>query len=271
MHKNTKLLPYQRREIFRRWKQGETVVGLARRFLVTRKTVYKVLANAKLDIFSNRASVNKRFRTVYYGLRHLSRTERKLAKILAKRERRNKRYVKSMPGEMVHLDTKRLPLMPGEAIIQPREYLFIAIDDYSRWLFADIFPDKTAYSAAIFMEEVVRAMPFRIERAYTDNGSEYKGRKDHPFVAVCRKHHINQSFTKIKHPWTNGKAERVIRTLMEEWHRGRTFNDRDGRRRSLYAYIDHYNQVRPHLSLNLKSPLEYLEDYLSKLKSGYNA
>ncbi len=265
MHKHTKLLPYQRREIFRRWAQGEKVTILSQQFFVSRPTIYKVVENAKLGIFENRKSMNKRYQAVYYGLRKLSKKEKEVAKKIAKRERRNNRYEKTMPGEMVHMDTKRLPLMPGEAIIQPREYMFVAIDDYSRWIYVDIFPDKTAYSAAIFLEEVKRAMPFHIEQIYTDNGSEYKGRKDHPFVSLCRRYGIAQSFTKVRHPQTNGKAERLHRTLMQEWHKRRHFTSRDERRRFLYAYCSWYNQSRLHQSLN-STPLERLESFLARVK-----
>lgn len=267
IHKNTKLLPYQRREIYHRWKQGEKVSALAKQYNVTRKTIYKVLRYGKLNIFSNRSSINRRYQNIYYGLRRLSKIECKLAKMIEKREKRNKRYEKTIPGEMVHMDTKRLPLLRYEAITQPREHLFVAIDDYSRWLYADIFPDKTSYSSAIFLEEARRAMPFHIEKIYTDNGSEFKGRKDHPFVELCIKYGISQGFTKVRHPWTNGKAERVIKTLMTEWHvkRGKCIS-RDQRRKMLYAYVDWYNQVRKHQSLNDMSPLEHLEAFLARLK-----
>lgn len=267
MHKNTRLLPYQRREIYHRWKYGEKVATLARQFLVSRETVYKIIRNGKLNVFENRKSINERYRNIYYGLRNLSDTEKRLAKKIAAKEHRLKRYEKQMPGEMVHFDTKRLPLLWGEAITQPREYLFVAIDDYSRWMYADIFPDKTSYSSAIFLEEVRRAMPFHIERAYSDNGSEYKGTQSHPFVEVCKRYGIAQGFTQVKHPWTNGKAERVIKTLMTEWCRkGRIFNGRDERRKFLYAYVSWYNQVRPHQSLGNQSPLQRLEGYLERLK-----
>lgn len=232
---------------------------------MTRKIIYKVVENGKLDIFTNRRSVNHRYQSVYWGLKHLSKVETRLAKQIAKREHRLKRYEKSMPGEQIHLDTAQMPLIAGEAIITPREYLFVAVDDYSRWLFADIFPDKTSYSAAIFLEEARRAMPFHVSAVLTDNGSEYKGRKGHPFVDVCRKYGIQQSFTKVRHPWTNGKAERVIKTI-KEWTRGRYFRDRDQRRKQLYAFVDWYNQARPHQSLNGQTPLERLETLLAKIK-----
>lgn len=268
MHQNTKLLPYQRRDIFRRWSMGTQVAFLAREYKVTRQTIYDTLLDAKLGIFVNRTSENKRYRTITWGLKRLAKREAQLAVQLAKRERRKIRYEKAIPGEMVHLDTKRLPLLLGEAIVQPREYLFVAVDDYSRFAFADILPDKTSYSAAIFLEEVRRFLPFPIAGIYSDNGSEYKGTRGHPVHALCRKHRIAQGFTKVKHPWTNGKAERLIQTLMREWH-GRTRSNhisRAHRRRHLYAYLDWYNQVRVHQSIEM-TPLERLEAFAKSVNN----
>lgn len=271
MHHSSKLFPYQKREIFAKWKQGERVASLARNYRVSRPTIYKVLRDGKLNIFEQRSSKNQRWRNVFYGLKRLSETEKKLAAKIARKEHRLNRYEKSMPGEMVHVDTKRLPLLPGESPIQPREYLFVAIDDYSRTLYADIFPDKTAWSSAIFLEEIKRAMPFSIAMIYSDNGSEYKGRSDHPFVVLCRRYKIAQGFTQVKHPWTNGKAERVIKTLMCEWHRASHFVEREERRRRLYAFVNWYNQSRQHQSLNGKTPLERLEEFIARAKSVNNA
>ena len=180
MHSNTKLLPYQRREIFRRWKQGDSITELSKKFMVSRPTIYETIRKAKLGLFHNLSSMNYRYRTVYYGLRRLSRTEKEVAKKVAKREKRRKRYEKKYPGEMVHFDTKKLPLIPGEGVNQPREHLHVAIDDYSRWVFADIFPDKTSYSSAIHLEETILVMPFQIDKVYSDNGSEYRGTADLP-------------------------------------------------------------------------------------------
>lgn len=271
MHKYSKLFPYQKREIFAKWKQGERVTDLARHYRVSRPTIYKVLKNAKLGIFEQRNSKNQRWRNVFYGLKRLSQTEKLLAAKIARKEHRLNRYEKATPGEMVHVDTKRLPLLPGESPIQPREYLFVAIDDYSRTLYADIFPDKTAWSSAIFLEEVKRAMPFSIAMIYSDNGSEYKGRPDHPFVALCRRYKMAQGFTQVKHPWTNGKAERVIKTLMYEWHRASHFVEREERRRRLYAFVSWYNQSRQHQSLNGQTPLERLEEFIVRAKCVNNA
>ncbi len=248
---------------------GNRVSDLAKEYKVTRQTVYDTLKDAKLGIFINRSSMNERYRTVYWGLKRISKTIRVLAEKEARKARRLNRYERTVPGELVHLDTKRLPLLIGEAVIQPREYLFVAVDDFSRDLYADIFPDKTSYSAAIFLEEARRYFPFPITGIYSDNGSEYKGRDGHPVKELCKREGISQAFTKVKHPWTNGKAERVIRTLMEEWHSKTRSNhiSRDHRRRHLYAYVDWYNQARVHQSLNC-TPHQRLEKFI---ESVYNA
>lgn len=271
MHQNTKLLPYQRRDIFRRWGMGTSVSVLAREYKVSRETVYGTLRDAKLNVFHNRTSENHRYRNLAWGLRRIEKTMLVVEKKLTDRERRRNRYEKSVPGEMVHLDTKRLPLLRGEAVVQPREYLFVAVDDHSRFAFADIFPDKTSYSAAIFLDEVRQFCPFPIQGIYSDNGSEYKGKDGHPLHDRCRELGIAQGFTKVKHPWTNGKAERLIKTLMTEWHSRTRSNhiSRSHRRRHLYAYVDWYNQSRVHQSLK-STPIERLENYVKSVNNACN-
>ena len=143
MHKNTKLLPYQRREIFRRWKMGTKVTHLAREYKVTRQTIYDTLLDGKLGIFINRSSMNERYRTLCWGLKRLEKTYRKISQKLVRKAHRLKRYERNVPGELVHLDTKRLPLLRGEAVIQPREYLFVAIDDTVRTWTQTVFAQDT--------------------------------------------------------------------------------------------------------------------------------
>lgn len=84
---------------------------------------------------------------------------------------------------MVHTDSSVLPLLRGEAINTPREYLYVFVDDYCRWLFADILPDQTSWSAAICMDEAMIMMPFEIKLMYSDNGKEFKG----AFADLCDK------------------------------------------------------------------------------------
>ena len=207
MHKNSKLLPYQRREVYRRWCQGDQVTDLARQYRVTRKTLYEVFKKAKMGVFGNYSSKNLRYRTLEFGLKRLSKVERAIMKKLGKRERRLNRYQK--------------------------EYLYVFVDDHCRWLFADILPDQTSWSAAICLDEALIMMPFTVDCMYSDNGKEFKG----AFKALCKRKTIFQKFTRPYTPQTNGKAERVIKTIKTELLKGHSHLSREERRRHLYAFV----------------------------------
>lgn len=257
-----------RRAIYEAWINGEPVTDLSKEYKVIRPTIYKVLERAKLNEFLNRKSINKKFRTIEYGLKRLGQAEQRIQKRI---DRQNiKRYEKKYPGEMVHFDTKRLPLLFGEAIRDKREHLHVALDDYSRHLTADILPDKGQYSSAIHLQETIDNTPFAMDNAYSDNDSAYRGRKDHAFVAKCLKNHIGQSFTRTRRPQTNGKAERIIRTLMEEWHRKGRFQTREERKKSLQTYVDFYNFQRSHSGIKGLTPIQRITNYFAG-QSVYNA
>jgi hypothetical protein len=87
-------------------------------------------------------------------------------KLSRRKKWKRSRYNKSYPGELVHFDTKRLPLIKGENKFSARDYLFVTIDDFSRELYAAILPDKTQFSAANFLSQVVDECPYTIECAY---------------------------------------------------------------------------------------------------------
>ena len=162
---------------------------------------------------------------------------------------------------MVHTDSSVLPLLRGEAINTPREYLYVFIDDYSRFLFADILPDQTSWSAAICLDEAMIMMPFDIEVMYSDNGKEFKK----VFKELCIKNNIKQQFTRPYTPRTNGKAERVIKTIKQELLKGHSHLTREERRRHLYAFTRYYNQVRVHQELDNTSPIKRLESYVKSV------
>ncbi len=150
-------------------------------------------------------SKNKCFRCLAYGLKRLSKIERSIEERLKKQ---GKRYDKRYPGEMVHFDTKCPPLLKGESPKETDEYLFVAIDDFSRELYATILPDKTQYSSETFLRQVLDECHYTIETVYSYNGLEYRGnRENHAFMKLCAEHKIEQRFTKVKIPQTNEKAE----------------------------------------------------------------
>lgn len=264
MHKNTKLTPVRRREIYNLWQRGGSVTDLAAEFHVSRPVIYTVLRRARLHDFSVHRSINHRFRDALYGLAKLSQAEKK---VLGRLARESRRYEKDYPGELVHFDSKKLPRIPGEVYWIRREYLFVAIDDYSRYLFADILPNKTMGSAGIFLESCLKNIPFPMECAYSDNGTEFKGTKHHDFVWTCNANGIAQKFTRVKRPQTNGKAERVIRTILTEWLRKNTFTSREDRRRSLLQYVYAYNTRRLHSALlqgkKKLTPCQVIQNYVN--------
>nr|WP_218110448.1 DDE-type integrase/transposase/recombinase [Ostreibacterium oceani] len=222
MHKRIRLTPLDRQEIWRLYQTRQwRVTDLATRYRVSRPTIYKVLKNARLQSFSPKKSTNARYRNIQYGMKRLAKVEQSIQHRL---KQKAKRYNKSYPGELMHFDTKRLPLLQGQKTTEARDYLFVAIDDYSRELYADILPDKTQHSAKAFLlSNVLAQCPYTIDYAYSDNGKEYKGTPQHAFVKACRDNGIGQKFTRIARPQTNGKAERVIRTMMEMWHEKQSF------------------------------------------------
>jgi transposase InsO family protein len=259
IHKKTRLTPERRKELVSERYQGARIIDLCRRYGVSAPTVYKVIRRGRLNDFSVHRSTNQRFRCLQYGLKRLAKVEKEVEERLKKQA---KRYNKKFPGEMVHVDTKRLPLLKGEASQGDHDYLFVAIDDYSRELYAAIQPDRTQFSSERFLTQLLDECPYTIEQIYSDNGLEYRGNLNtHAFMKLCQANRIEQRFTKVKHPYTNGKAERVIRTIMDMWHRKTRFKSRAHRQTELIRFVNWYNTVKPHKSLNNQTPLEYLTNY----------
>lgn len=256
MHKRIRLTPLDRQAIWQRYGTGNwTIVALAEAYRVSRPTIYKVITRARGQEFAPRKSTNKRYLNVRYGIKRLAKVEATLER---RKKAEAKRYHKSYPGEMMHFDTKRLPLLQNERKDQPRDYLFVAIDDFSRELYAAIRPDKTQVSATAFLDQVIAECPYTLECAYSDNGTEYKGTPEHAFVALCAAHGIAPAYTRANRPQTNGKAERVIKTLMDMWHAKTSFASRQDRQLSLARFINFYNTVKPHAGINNMTPYEKL-------------
>lgn len=260
IHKRTKLTPIQRKQLTDDYfKNHIRICDLCQKYQISRPTVYKIIYRSRNNDYSVHRSENKRFRCLEYGIKRLSKIERKIEEKLKKQA---KRYNKSYPGEMIHFDTKRLPLLQGEKSKSAREYLFAAIDDFSRELYAAILPDKTQYSAEKFLKQVLDECPYAIEQTYSDNGLEYRGNpKHHAFMKLCQENKIEQRFTKVKCPRTNGKAERVIRTIMNMWHSRIEFKSRQHRKTELVRFINFYNAVKPHKGINGQTPMEKLINY----------
>jgi len=175
------------------------------------------------------------------------------------------RYEHKCPGDLVHLDIKRLAriLRPGFRVTGKRhgqargsgwEYLHVAIDDHSRIAFSAILPDQTHLSAMRFFL-MARAhyarFGFSIHRVLTDNGSCYKHWR---FRKLLHRQHVKHRFTRPYTPRTNGKAERFIQTALREWAYARSYQNSAQRLEQLDPWLHVYNFHRPHASLKLQAP-----------------
>lgn len=134
-------------------------------------------------------------------------------------------------------------------------------DDASRTLYAAILPDKTDESAVSFLEEVFEVSPYPIKAIMTDNGKEYRGKieRGHVFETLLDLQNIKHIYAKVRTPQTNGKAERIVRTIMA-WHRKTRFTSRLDRNYQLTDDTDYYNTQKPHTSLAGQTPLDFLRN-----------
>jgi len=113
-------------------------------------------------------------------------------------------------------------------------------------------------------------MSYTVECSYSDNGTEYKGTSDHAFVPLSQAQGIAQKFTRVKRPQTNGKEERVIKTLMDMWHEKHIFDSRQDRQITLARFVNFYNTVKPHAGINNMTPCELLPEYFKLQITGRN-
>lgn len=176
-----------------------------------------------------------------------------------------RRYERASPGELLHIDTKRLGRIQGvgHRITGQRQHrnrgigwdaVHLAIDDHSRVSFAEIKPDEKAISCVQFLREAVAyyaSLGVRIDRVMTDNGTGYKN----TFRAACDELGIRHIRTRPYTPKTNGKAERFVQTSLREWAYARPYESSAQREAALRPFLDHYNWLRPHSALNHQPPI----------------
>lgn len=176
-----------------------------------------------------------------------------------------RRYEKETPGELVHLDTKKLGRIRriGHRITGNRhdsvrgagwEFVHVAIDDASRLSYAEVLPDEKGQTCVAFLARSLiffAAHGIEVKRLLTDNGSGYVSKT---FALECSSRFIRHSFTRPYRPQTNGKAERLIQTLLREWAYRRPYRTSRQRSRRLERFLRYYNHHRPHASLNRRPP-----------------
>jgi len=189
-----------------------------------------------------------------------------------------RRYERSRPGELVHLDVKKLGRIKGGAgwrVTGPKhhynttltdgsgirrntvgyEYVHVAVDDYSRLAYAEVLLDEKASTAAPFLRRAVahyQRHGITVEQILTDNGSCYRGVVH---AVACRRLGIRHLRTRPYRPQTNGKAERFIRTMLNGWAYGAIYRSSQERSRALDGWLWHYNHRRRHSALGHQAPI----------------
>ena len=183
------------------------------------------------------------------------------------------RYERERPGELVHLDIKKLARisgaghrMTGDRRSQNArrgrrsrgelgwEFVHVAVDDATRLAYAEVLPNEQGETAAGFLRRAVdwfAAFGIEVKRILSDNGACYRSAAH---ALACRQLGIRQLFTRPYRPRTNGKAERFIQTLANRWAYGAIYGSSAERTAALPGWLNHYNFIRRHGSLSHKPP-----------------
>jgi transposase InsO family protein len=202
------------------------------------------------------------------------------------------RYERKRPGELIHIDVKKLGRIEGGAGKRWRdtpkhhihrsitdaagkrrktvgwEYVHVCVDDATRLAYVEVLEDEKAKTAIGFLGRAVRFFRrhgIRVERVLTDNGSAYRATIH---ALACRILGIRHLRTRPYRPQTNGKAERFIRTMLGGWAYGAIYGSSAERTAALDGWLWRYNHERPHGSLGRRPPSARLAE-LNNLLGSY--
>lgn len=189
-----------------------------------------------------------------------------------------RRYERARPGELVHVDVKKLGKIPqgggwrtlGISVQNHRamgarqkpgyDYVHSMVDDHSRFAYSEILDDETGVSCAAFLRRAAEAFSCagisHIEEVMTDNAKNYT--RSRQFQAVLSDLGAAHLLIRPHCPWQNGKVERLNRTLQIEWAYRRPYRSNVQRRRALAAWVRRYNTKRPHSALGGRPPISRL-------------
>jgi transposase InsO family protein len=176
------------------------------------------------------------------------------------------RYERSRPGELIHVDTKKLGrfFQIGKRILDDGvqrspgagwQHLHVAIDDHSRLAYCELLASERKHDCAAFLERAsawYTEHGITVERVLSDNAKAYHSGL---WQDTCSKLGIERRYTRPYSPWTNGKAEALIKTLLREWAYRFSYPTSLHRSRALPGYLRWYNRRRPHSSIGGQPPI----------------
>ena len=300
IHKNARLTPRGREILNGRLERGERPLDVATAMGVSTATVYKwrrryraegpiglqdrssrpnASPNKTPDDIEAKVIVLRKERRIYHRIATEAGVSKATVGRILTRHGLNRwrdlvpaepvrRYERDKPGEMIHLDIKKLGRFNkvGHRITGDRtgqsnnrgvgwEFVHVCIDDHSRIAFADIRPDEKKESAIASLKAAIAwyaGLGITVERVMTDNGSCYRSKA---FNKICAALGLRHIYTKPYTPRTNGKAERFIQSSLREWAYARAYQNSGQRARELPHWLHHYNWHRPHAGIKGKQPI----------------
>jgi len=185
------------------------------------------------------------------------------------------RYERGRPGEMIHLDIKKLGKIKGVGHrFAPRgpgmhgnkghgwDFLHVCVDDASRLAYTEILPSEGQADTTAFLERALVWLArhgVTVERVMTDNGSAYRSKLFAKTLQAAGARHIR---TRPYTPRTNGKAERFIQTSLREWAYARPYSSSAERAQAIAPWINSYNLTRPHAGIGGLSPWTRMNNLL---------
>ena len=305
MHANAPLTPAGRRILCERIEKGRPVAHVAAEMGISRTTAYRWWNRWILE--GEAGLVDRRSRPHHSPRRLATRTERRIIGLRVHRRlgpaqiggrlglnpstvwrvlvrygisrlrdldpptgRVIRRYEKDRPGELLHVDVKKLGRIPPGGgwrvwgrgkVSRPKSrrlgYAFVhaAVDDHSRVAYAEIHPDEKAVTAVGFMHRATQwfaQQGVTVEAVMTDNGSAYVS---HLWADTLASVGINHIRTRPYRPQTIGKVERFNRTLATEWAYAHTWHSDQQRTNALTDWIHQYNHHRTHTAIGNKAPI----------------
>jgi transposase InsO family protein len=190
------------------------------------------------------------------------------------------RYERRHAGELLHIDVKKLARIgrPGHRVHGDRttrargigwEFVHVCVDDATRLAYVEVLPDEGATTCVAFLERAVahyRALGLSVDQVMTDNGNGYRSAIH---AIACRTLGLRHLRTRPYRPRTNGKAERFIRTLLEDWAYAAIYADSAARTSALPAWLHFYNHRRPHGSLSHQPPMSRTLQLMNNVYGSY--
>lgn len=254
--------PVVRQIVHLRWKQRLGPVQIAAKLGMPASTVHAVLTRCRLNRLS-----------------HIDRVSGEPAR----------RYERERPGELIHVDVTKFGNIPdgggwryvgreqgdrnrqatrnrtgnANSRYQPKLgncFVHTVIDDHTRLAYAECHDDERAVTAVAVLRRAVAwftEQGITVERVLSDNGSAYKS---HLWHQTCAELDIKVKKTRPRRPQTNGKIERLHRTLADGWAYRRLYNTENARRAALAGWLHQYNHHRPHSALGGQPPISRLDN-----------